>query len=91
MPTLYYDYLSQPSRAIVMFCEAAGIEYTPHEVSIIKGEHKQPEYREKVNKFEKLPAWQEDDGEIYIESSSILRFLASKHNVTEFWPENLSE
>lgn len=72
MPTLYYDYLSQPSRAILMFCEAAGIEFTPKEISLGKGEHKTPEYIEKVHKFGQVPAWQEDDGTVYIESASIL-------------------
>ena len=57
MPTLYYDYLSQPSRAILMFAEAAGIEFTAKEISLAKGEHKAPEYIEKVHKFGQVPAW----------------------------------
>ncbi len=91
MPTLYYDYLSQPSRAILMFCEAAGIEFTPHEVSLAKGEHKAPEYIRDVHKFGQVPAWKEDDGTVYIESASILRYLANKHKAHAFWPEDLIE
>ena len=74
-----------------MFCEAAGIEFTPKEISLAKGEHKSPDYIEKVHKFGQVPAWQEDDGTVYIESASILRYLANKHKKHEFWPEDLIE
>ena len=91
MPTLYYDYFSQPSRAILMFCEAAGIEFEAKEIALSKGEHKTADYIANVHKFGQVPAWKEDDGSVYIESASILRFLANKYKKHEFWPEDLIE
>ena len=51
MPTLYYDYFSQPSRAILMFAEAAGIEFEAKEIALSKGEHKTADYIANVHKF----------------------------------------
>ena len=74
-----------------MFCQAAGIECEAKEVSLAKGEHKTPEYIANVHKFGQVPAWKEDDESVYIESASILRFLANKYKKHEFWPEDLIE
>ena len=90
MPTLYFNFFSQPSRAIWAFCHATGIEFKEKSIDLAKGEHKGEEYL-KVHPHGQVPAWQEDDGSVYIESSSILRFLANKYHKTEFWPEDLIE
>ena len=89
MPTLYADFLSQPCRAIEMFCRIADIEHEVHQLSLAKREHKTEEYMKNVHKFGQVPAWKEDDGEVYTESASILRFLANSRGHTDLWPEDL--
>ena len=37
---LYYDLMSQPSRAVVMFCKLAKIPYEDHPVALRKGQMK---------------------------------------------------
>jgi glutathione S-transferase len=66
----------------------AGIEFSPEEISLAKKEHKSEEYL-KIHKFGQIPAWKEDDGTVFTESSSILRFIANKYNVQSLWPEDL--
>ena len=38
--TLYIDQLSQPSRALVIFCRLAKIPFQVHELRIARGEHR---------------------------------------------------
>ena len=89
MPTLYADFLSQPCRAIEMFCRIAGIEHDVEVLSLAKREHKSEDYINNVHKFGQVPAWKEDDGTVFTESASILRFLANQYGNTDLWPEDL--
>ena len=88
MPTLYWNPISQPSRAVRNFCQISGIEFEEKVLDLSKKEHKEEWYL-KIHKFGQVPAWQEDDGNVYTESNSILRFLANKHGKTDLWPEDL--
>jgi len=89
--TIYADLVSQPSRALVVFCRAAGI---PHEVKITRiarGEHRTPEFR-KLNPLAQLPVAQLWDGEeqwALAESHAILKQLCLHPEVPEHWyPES---
>lgn len=53
--TLYYDLLSQPSRAIYIFLKICDIPFQSRLVNLRKVEHLTPEYQ-KVHPFQKVPA-----------------------------------
>ena len=44
MPTLYLNFLSQPSRAVYMVAKKLGIEFEVKEINLAKGEHKAEDY-----------------------------------------------
>ena len=76
---LYVDYLSQPCRALVLFCRAANI---PHEVvhlAFFKGEHKSG-----LNPFQTLP-FATHDGILLNESMAILRYITKVFDVEDHW------
>ncbi|MCO5583822.1 hypothetical protein L7F22_037737 [Adiantum nelumboides] len=81
---LFVDRLSQPSRAIVIFCLANGLDAEENLVDVGKGEHKKPKYRA-INPMGLVPAI-DDDGFYLFESHAILRYLASAYpNVKDHW------
>jgi glutathione S-transferase len=80
---LYIDPLSQPARALMLFVRAAKIECQEKNISIMKGEHKTPEYA-KVNAFQKIPAIIHD-GFHLAESIAIFRYLARTFPVDDHW------
>lgn len=52
---LYYDLLSQPSRALYIFMKKCNIPFESKLVHLAKGEHFEPEF-EKIHPFKKVPA-----------------------------------
>ncbi len=52
--TLYLDLMSQPSRAVLLFCLENKIEHKLELVQIAKGQNKTPEFAAK-NPNKKLP------------------------------------
>ena len=46
---IYADYLSQPSRTLIIFCRMANIPFTFKEIRMMKGENKTQEFFDKVN------------------------------------------
>ncbi|MBA0554655.1 hypothetical protein Golob_013748, partial [Gossypium lobatum] len=52
---VYADRMSQPSRAVIIFCKVNGIDYTERKVDISKREHLTPEFAE-INPMKQLPA-----------------------------------
>ncbi|XP_037077523.1 glutathione S-transferase theta-1-like isoform X2 [Pollicipes pollicipes] len=81
---LYYDLMSQPSRAVVMFCKLANIPYQDHPVALRKGEHRSDKYLAEVNPFGLVPAINKD-GFRLTESVAILRFLCREYPVADHW------
>ncbi|XP_016189537.1 glutathione S-transferase T1 isoform X3 [Arachis ipaensis] len=52
---VYADRMSQPSRAILIFCRVNGIDFEEIKVDISKGHHLTPDFTE-VNPLQKVPA-----------------------------------
>ncbi|TYJ23541.1 hypothetical protein E1A91_A08G199900v1 [Gossypium mustelinum] len=52
---VYADRMSQPSRAVIIFCKVNGIDYTELKEDTSKREHLTPEFAE-INPMKQLPA-----------------------------------
>ncbi|KAL0447993.1 UNVERIFIED_CONTAM: Glutathione S-transferase T1 [Sesamum latifolium] len=72
---LYVDRLSQPSRALLIFCQASGIEFEEVYIQLGKLQHRTPEFAE-INPMKKVPAIVHGDFKLF-ESHAILIYLAS--------------
>jgi len=82
--TLYIDMLSQPSRAILLFCLENRIPHKVQLVQIGKLQHKSPEFLKLSNGQGQLPLI-DDNGFVLIESGAILRYLATSRNTPDHW------
>ncbi|KAI3453701.1 hypothetical protein Pfo_010364 [Paulownia fortunei] len=81
---LYVDRLSQPSRAILIFCKANGIEFEEVKIEIGKMQHRSPEFAE-INPMKQIPAIVHGDFKLF-ESHAILIYLASAFSgVADHW------
>ncbi|XP_017142985.1 glutathione S-transferase theta-3 [Drosophila miranda] len=80
----YFDFLNQSSRALYIFLEASKIPFEAIPISMLKGEHLTGEFRDKVNRFRKLPAIT-DHGYQLSENVAIFRHLAREKLVPEHW------
>jgi len=80
---VYYDLMSQPSRAIYIFLKANKIPFTSKPIALRKGEHLSDEYG-KINPFHLVPAI-DDNGFKLTESVAILRYLSEKYQVQDHW------
>ena len=54
MAILHLDYMSQPSRAVALFCRLNGLDVEEQETIIFKGQNRTPEAL-KLNPIGKLP------------------------------------
>mmetsp|Transcript_31901 Transcript_31901/g.36430 ORF Transcript_31901/g.36430 Transcript_31901/m.36430 type:complete len:175 (+) Transcript_31901:2-526(+) len=80
---LYVDEASQPSRAVLIFCELNGIEYEKVPVIIFKGQHLSEEFA-KINLFKQVPAMQ--DGDLCLsQSHAILKYLHASRGCPDHW------
>ncbi|KAL8556859.1 hypothetical protein ACS0TY_004365 [Phlomoides rotata] len=88
---VYVDRLSQPSRAIWIFCKANGIEFEEVKIELGKGQHRTPEFAE-VNPMKQVPVIVHDDFKLF-ESHAILIYLASAFpGVADHWyPTDVKE
>ncbi|KAI4490937.1 hypothetical protein M0802_010611 [Mischocyttarus mexicanus] len=80
---LYYDLLSQPSRALYIFLKVASIPFEAKQVKISKLEHLTPEF-EAINPFKKVPVI-EHNGLKLTESVAIVRYLCREYKVDQHW------
>ncbi|PIN23726.1 Glutathione S-transferase [Handroanthus impetiginosus] len=81
---LYDDRMSQPSRAILIFCKANGIEFEEVKTEIAKKQHRSPEFAE-VNPMKQVPAIVHGDFKLF-ESHEILIYLASAFpGIADHW------
>jgi len=84
----YYHPVSTTSRPILQFCNDAGISYEPVVVNLMTGEHFEPKYVA-INPNCMVPVI-DDDGFVLTESSTILKYLAEKHN-SPAYPKDLKQ
>ncbi|XP_076680069.1 glutathione S-transferase theta-1 isoform X2 [Andrena cerasifolii] len=80
---LYYDLLSQPSRALYIFFKVCGLPFENKLVNLGKMQHHTPEYQ-LINPFQKVPAI-EHNGFKVIESVAILRYVCREFEVADHW------
>ncbi|XP_027183193.1 glutathione S-transferase T1-like [Coffea eugenioides] len=82
---LFVDRLSQPCRAILIFCKMNKIEFVEVRIELSKGEQLSPEFKE-INPMQKVPAMKVDERFRLFESHAILRFLAGAFpGVADHW------
>ncbi|CAH1801026.1 unnamed protein product [Owenia fusiformis] len=87
---VYYDLMSQPCRAIVMFLKLNHIPYEDKIVALRKGEHFEEPFT-KLNPFQRVPVI-DDDGFVLTESVSILKYLCRKYKLADHWyPQELKK
>ncbi|RUS85730.1 hypothetical protein EGW08_006524 [Elysia chlorotica] len=80
---VYYDLMSQPSRAVYIFLRLNNVPFEAKPVALRKGEHFGEEYK-KINPFSLVPAI-DDDGFKLTESIGILKYLIGKYDLEEHW------
>ncbi|KAJ1694740.1 hypothetical protein LUZ63_011438 [Rhynchospora breviuscula] len=84
---VYADRMSQPSRAIIIFCKMNRIDFEEVRIDISKGQHRTPEF-EKINPMKQVPAIVDGRFKLF-ESHAILRYLAcSFPSVSDHWYPN---
>ncbi|XP_030551654.2 glutathione S-transferase T1 isoform X1 [Rhodamnia argentea] len=87
---VYVDRMSQPSRAIIIFCKVNGIDFEEVRIDLSKRQHRSPEFRD-VNPMGQVPAIV--DGRLKLfESHAILIYLSCAFpGVADHWyPADLS-
>jgi len=80
---VYYDLMSQPCRALVIFLKANNIPYEECPVALRKGEHMTDEFA-KINPFKRVPAI-DHDGFKLAETMAIMRYLCTQFPVADHW------
>jgi glutathione S-transferase len=83
---VYYDLMSQPSRAVYLFLKVNNLPFVNKPVALRKGEHLEEEFK-KINPFHLVPVI-DDNGFKLTESVAILKYLADKYHVADHWYPN---
>jgi len=83
---LYVNRAATTSRAVLAFCDAAGLAINVKDVDIMRGEQHQPAFAS-LNPNRLVPVLVDDDF-VLTEASAILRYLAQKSQ-SPFYPEGL--
>jgi len=87
MYLLYHYSYSQHARRVVSLLEEAGLDFELRDVDMGNGEYLSEEYS-KINPNQQIPTL--IDGKIKMhESNAILRYLCFKHNLKNWYPDNL--
>ncbi|KAI3830758.1 hypothetical protein MKX03_034276 [Papaver bracteatum] len=89
---VYCFRMSQPSRAILIFCKVNGIDFEEITVDLTKGEHKLPGYVKEINPFGQVPSIVHGDLKLF-ESHAILSYIACvSPGVADHWyPADLAK
>ncbi|KAL3645699.1 Glutathione S-transferase theta-1 [Castilleja foliolosa] len=72
---VYADRMSQPSRAVIIFCKVNGIDFEEVKIDLSRRHHLTPEFRD-VNPMKQVPAIVDGRFKLF-ESHAILIYLAS--------------
>ena len=89
MVSIYVNYISQPSRAVLVFCRMVNINFNTIQVDLRNKNHLKTDFMD-VNQFGMVPVLVEKGNQdlqdrTIIESGSILRYLADTRKVDEHW------
>merc|ERR1712172_308326 len=76
---IFADLMSQPSRAVVLFCRVAKVPHEFKPIRLVKGEE-----MTKINPFQKVP-FAEHNGVPLVESLAIMRYITNTHSLDENW------
>ncbi|KAF5290518.1 hypothetical protein FQA39_LY03622 [Lamprigera yunnana] len=88
---LYFDALSQPSRALLILLQTSKIPFTKCPVNLGKGEHLTEEYKNNVSRFQKLPVISHGEYRL-TESIAILRYLSREAEIpANLYPKDSKE
>ncbi|XWS38375.1 hypothetical protein CRYUN_Cryun19dG0125800 [Craigia yunnanensis] len=81
---VYADRMSQPTRAVIIFCKVNRIDYEEIKIEISKGQHLTPEFAE-INPMKQLPSIVDGRFKLF-ESHAILIYLACAFpGVADHW------
>ncbi|KAL8138923.1 hypothetical protein V2J09_004924 [Rumex salicifolius] len=88
---VYADRMSQPSRAVILFCKLNRIEFEEIRIDIVKRQHMSPDFRE-INPMHQVPAIVDGRMKLF-ESHAILIYLSCAFpGVADHWyPADLSK
>lgn len=86
---VFYDLMSQPCRALIIFLKVNNIPFESKIVALRKAEHKTPEFS-KLNPFQKVPVI-EHNGFVLTESIAMVRYLSREFNIQNNWYPNDSK
>ncbi|XP_072949453.1 glutathione S-transferase theta-1-like [Epargyreus clarus] len=78
---LYYDLMSQPSRALYILLKTAKCDFIPKRVDLRKGEHYTEEFTA-INRFQRVPLI-EHNGFVLTESVAIIKYLGRENLIPE--------
>ncbi|XP_021735851.1 glutathione S-transferase T1-like [Chenopodium quinoa] len=80
---IYGDRKSQPTRAILIFCKANGIQFEEVKIRLFTSDVQTPEYQA-IHPLKKVPAIADGDFTLF-ESHAILTYLACWYQVPDHW------
>ncbi|VFR01878.1 unnamed protein product [Cuscuta campestris] len=81
---LYVERMSQPSRAVLIFCKVNGIEFEEVSIRLAKGQHRTPEFIE-INPMKQVPAIVDGRFKLF-ESHAIMKYLSRAYpGVADHW------
>ncbi|PWA63763.1 glutathione S-transferase [Artemisia annua] len=88
---VYCDRMSQPSRAVLLFCKINGIEFEEIHIDVINNKHLTPEYKA-INPMCQLPAIVNGEFKLF-ESHAILIYLscAFPEIASHWYPTDISK
>jgi len=89
MYTLYNHPFSQHARRVVALLELAKLPYETKQVDLMNAEHLSPHFLA-INPNHQVPSLVDGDIAIH-ESGAILRWLCTRHELTDWYPDNLAQ
>lgn len=90
---LYFDLLSQPSRAIYIFLKLNKIPFEPIVTKLARMEHLKKSFKE-INRFQRVPCIVDQNGFKLAETIAIFRYIVALNPtlVTDNWyPQDIQE
>ncbi|XP_045460007.1 glutathione S-transferase theta-1 [Harmonia axyridis] len=87
---LFYDLLSQPSRAMYILLKVSKVPFESCPVNLRGGEHLSEEFREKFNRFRQVPFIHDKDLKLS-ESVAIVRYISREYGLGDLYPSDSRE